>query len=361
MYAHNHGIRTGQPPAGGYEKFRASRLERFTINVRLQQRGYRTAMVGKFLNGYEVKQEPPRGWSQWFATVPRYTNFAVRENNKVVHYKNGYLTDVQRTFALEFIDATPRRQPFFLYFAPKAPHEPSIPAKRHRNAYGGVRITRNPAFNEADVSDKPAYIRALPRLNRARLDREERRRLATLRAADEAIAAIYNKVKQRGQLRRTYFFIVSDNGWTGGEHRLNTKGVPYDGSIRVPMLAVGPRFAHGAVDNRLVANIDLPVTLAALAGVKLPRADGKSLFTVNRTGVLVEGFRLVAGSPGFVGIRTRTHLYVVYASGERELYDHRVDPYELDNLLADWEGHTPRADPEVVAFLQEELTRLLTE
>lgn len=361
MYAHQHGIHTNHPPSGGYAKFRAAKLDRLTIAPRLKQKKYRTGMVGKFLNGYTSRQTPPRGWSQWFATTRQsYTNFIVRENGQTVRYKSGYLTDIQRKQAIKFIDATPKGQSFFLYFAPKAPHSPSIPAPRHRNAFAGIEVTRSPAFNEDDVSDKPAYVRVQAKLEPGRLDQEERRRLETLLAVDEAIVAIYNKVNQRGQLPNTYIFVLSDNGWTAGDHRLNTKGVPYDGSVRVPLLAIGPGFVPGAVDDRLVGNIDLAVTIAGIAGVALPRADGESLFTVNRDSILLESWSY----PAFAGVRTKTHLYVEYSTGERELYDYRTDPHELRNLLADWGEQRPSADPEdqaMAKFLEKELDRLLAE
>lgn len=176
-------------------------------------------------------------------------------------------------------------------------------------------MPRSPAFNEDDVSDKPAYVRVQAKLEPGMLDQQERRRLETLLSVDETIAAIVNKVKQRGQLHNTYIFVLSDNGWTAGDHRLNTKGVPYDGSVRVPMLAFGPRFAPGAVDTRLVANIDLAPTIADIAGVALPRADGESLFTVDRDSILLESWAY----PAFAGVRTKTHLDVEYSTGEREL------------------------------------------
>lgn len=361
MYAHKHGIHTNHPPSGGYTKFRASKMDRNTIAPRLRQKQYRTGMVGKFLNGYTSRQVPPRGWSQWFATTRQsYTNFVVRENGQSVRYKRGYLTDIQRQQAVKFIAATPKGQSYFLYFAPKAPHSPSIPAPRHRNAYAGKEVPRSPAFNEDDVSDKPAYVRVQAKLEPATLDQQERRRLETLLAVDEAIVAIFNQVKQRGQLPNTYIFVLSDNGWTAGDHRLNTKGVPYDGSVRVPLLAFGPGFAAGAVDDRLVGNIDLAVTIAAIAGVSLPRADGESLFTVNRDSILLESWTY----PAFAGVRTKTHLYVEYSTGERELYDYRSDPHELRNLLADWGEQTPSTDPEDLAMadlLEKELRRLLVE
>ena len=57
------------------------------------------------------------------------------------------------------------------------------------------------------------------------------------------------------------------------------------------------------------------------------------------------------GRPGLEAIRTEEHLYVEYGTGERELYDLRRDPYQLDNAYES-------ADPELVRHLQRRLAAL---
>ena len=70
-------------------------------------------------------------------------------------------------------------EPFFAYVAPRAPHLSATPAPRDLHAYDGARASRPPSFNELNVSDKPPWIRDLPRLSdaekRAIDDRHESR------------------------------------------------------------------------------------------------------------------------------------------------------------------------------------------
>jgi arylsulfatase A-like enzyme len=190
-------------------------------------------------------------------------------------------------------------------------------------------------------------------------------------------------------LDNTYVFVLSDNGYTVGHHRRIGKTAPYDESVRIPMYVAGPGFAAGAVDNRLVANIDIGPTIADAAGAPLPEADGFSLLQpTTRDELLLEwnfvptfdaddltveakkgkkdnkknkeknkkkrkkrrgGGTATGEVPDYLGLRTLDRLYVVYESGERELYQYDADPYELDNLLATWEGHTPSAEAEAIA------------
>ena len=361
QYVHNHGVLTNEDkgsPTGGITAFRRLGLENETIAHELGAAGYRTAIVGKFLNGYKPDDPPVGDWDRWVVPSDKgYTNFALSIDGKSRPGK-GYLTDVLRDEAVRFVKETPDRMPLFLYFAPRAPHGPAIPAARHREAFRDAAVKRNGAFDEEDLGDKPAYVQRKDEIGpqgERRLDETERNRLASLLAVDEAVVAILGQLEDAGRLDNTYVFVLSDNGYLLGGHRMDGKGSPYDGSVRVPMLAWGPRFERGT-DERLVANIDIAPTIAQVAGVTLSAADGQSLLDkASRTGILLERFKDGA-KPTYAAIRTEHRLYVEYDTGERELYDHQRDPRETDNLLADENEDEGSRQAEV-----EELSRRLAE
>ena len=166
---------------------------------------------------------------------------------------------------------------------------------------------------------------------------------------------------RRDALENTYFLITSDNGWFAGEHRLGVgKQAVYEESIRVPLMVWGPGIPEGKKIEDLALNNDLAPTIAELAGVTPPAfVDGRSLAPLlwgdpppaSRQAVLIELFATAQGSesqpgadessepgksakdvPPYRALRTTEAVYVEYDSGERELYDLRVDPYQLDNL-----------------------------
>ena len=111
---------------------------------------------------------PPVG-NRWFATYVNgaFYDYLATDDGVVRTYRSDpadYGTTVLATEAVRFIESTPADMPLFLYFAP-APHEPAMAAPGDRRAYTDLGAWRPPNYDEADVSDKPAYIRDQPRMD----------------------------------------------------------------------------------------------------------------------------------------------------------------------------------------------------
>ena len=282
QYSHSTGVYTnqGRQPFGGFQAFD----DRSTIATWLQEAGYRTAMLGKYLNGYEEPYVPP-GWDHWFATYVNgaFYRYRVTDDGLIKRYGSGrhdYGTDVLAGEAVRFIGSTPADTPLFLYFAPHAPHEPAIAAPGDRHTFSDLSRWRPPSFDEADVSDKPAYIRnqLLDAGSRAEIDAFRRRQYRSLLAVDRAVSDIIQALEESGRLANTLIVFTSDNGMVWGEHRWGTKLVPYEESIRVPyVVRYDAGIPSARTDERLVVNIDLAPTFAALAGIPAPGAEGESL------------------------------------------------------------------------------------
>ena len=364
QYNHNNGVLSNAPPDGGYGRLDHTN----TLPVWLQAAGYHTTHVGKYLNGYESPSfhtTVPPGYSDWqglaIGTYRMY-DYSINHNRALVPYGTAttdYQTDVLADRAVAAIrERAPSPQPFYLKFSALAPHSSGAvaghngqgpdPAPRHRGAFADEPLEVGPAYDEADVSDKPASIQALPPISplvRARIDTRNRRRLASLLAVDEAITRMVDELRAAGELDQTIIAFTSDNGWQEGEHRVvQGKVRVYEPSIRVPLIVRGPGFAAGAEVPTMAINVDLPRTLAALAGAVPGRVqDGLDLREVSRGSqralarpLLNETGVPVLSSRNFhQAIRTGTHKYVEHASGERELYDLRSDPDELVNVVND--------------------------
>ncbi len=365
QYAHNHGVLHNAGPFGGFAAFD----EANTLPVWLQAAGYRTMHLGRFLNGYEYAGGVPPGWSEWQAaphSSRRSTtrNWKLNENGTLRAYPDPehpgeYQTDFFGRRASELIEqAAPGEQPFYLSVWFVAPHRggprdpddfgtvgsPS-PAPRHRDAFAGASMPRPPSFDEARMSDKPQVVADRPRFTpqgEAAIEENWRQELESLLAVDDAVTRIVDTLRRAGELENTLIVFVSDNGFMHGEHRaLREKVLPYEESIHVPLLLRGPGVPRGQVDERLVGNIDLPATILDATGVAPGRVqDGVSLLDqladpgaeLGR-GLLIENGNGANGIPRYRGIRTDRYLYVEHKStGEQELYDLRLDPYQLQSL-----------------------------
>ena len=368
LYAHNHHVEANSKRQnGGWQKFQEEGYEQSTIAVTLHDAGYRTGLFGKYLNGYEG-DEPPPGWDEWAATRPsrgdEYYNYDLNENGRAVHYGNeaeDYLTDVLSGKITQFIaDASASAQPFFAYVAPSAPHGPATPAERHKNVFVDETAPRPPSFNEDDVSDKPPWIRETDRRSDEEvlaIDGGYRERLSTMLAVDEMVASILEELEAAEQLNNTYVFFASDNGYHQGEHRIGGKLFPYEESAKTPLFVRGPGLTPGSTIDELVLNTDYVETWAELGGATFD-GDGRSLMPLLegdrpswRSSILLERFYTNEPPPPYEGVRTKTHKYVEYSSGETELYDLANDPYELENISS-------TADSSVVEDLKRKLDAL---
>ena len=350
QYAHNTQVWHNSGPEGGWHTYRDNYLEKDNVATRLDAAGYRTALFGKYLNGYK-KTTVPSGWDRWFATFHppwEYFDYDVNDQGTIRHFGSrnaDYQTDVLKRKTQTFISASVTQgKPFFAYVAPLAPHGPAISAPRDRHAYDGLKAPRPPSFNEKDVSDKPPWIRQLPRLSdaeRARIDEKHEKRVETLQALDDLVAAVVGKLRDKGVMGNTYVFFTSDNGVFRGEHRIpGDKGRPYEEDVHVPLLVRGPGVAAGHRAQKLVLNTDYLPTFTDLAGARTPGyVDGRSLrpvlkgnTTAWRNAILLEAHRMESVSaPSYYGVRTSDKKYLEYAGGKKELYHLGRDPYELRN------------------------------
>ncbi|MEK6271143.1 MAG: sulfatase [Actinomycetota bacterium] len=374
QYAHNHGVLTRHPPDGGFQAFAAQpALIENALPAALHGAGYRTAYIGKYMNGYGIRdyggvRSPgirryvPPGWDRWYVPIDHtaYTMYGYRLNENGHPRSSGlarsdYQTDVYARLAQAFVrEGANRRQPFFLTVGTLAPHleSPSRvgprehgrdprPAPRDLGRFGRRSLPSPPSFNESDLSDKPSFVRNTPRLGStevSQLRNTYRSRLESLLAVDDLVRGLVHQLRATGELDNTYIVFTSDDGFMLGQHRRRGKHAVYEESVRVPLIVRGPGLPAGQVRGQLAANIDLAPTILDAAGVPpLLKMDGTSLLPSARDpasgGTRSLVLEYLAGRTGYSAVRTPDgFLYAEHRNGERQLYDLNTDPYELHNL-----------------------------
>ncbi|MEV0379441.1 sulfatase [Nonomuraea sp. NPDC050643] len=403
-YGHNSSVLTNFGEWGGFETFEAKGNEDKTFVKRLHDAGYRTGMAGKYLNGLEDSPEHiPPGWDDWNAGVTQSLyngyNYTLNENGTMVQYgdqPSDYQVDVIADKSTAFIkESAAGGKPFFWYAASTAPHLPMpAPPRYARKTFGPP--PHLPNFQEADVSDKPTWLKQTKKLRSglvaATNDRDHRNRMGTLLALDDLVADIVTTLKDTGEYDNTYLVFASDNGYNMGAHRLVQKMAPYEESTRVPLVVSGPGVTHGTT-AAMATSIDYGPTILDLAGVPIPAdMDGTSLSPLfggrtpagwrtdffgqyasdgvtDRDGIFQEypggadKEIFLIDVPSWSSLRTERYVYTRWYDLERsadkreyELYDLVKDPYQLTNLLATPAGREQHAD--LVARLDQRMAQL---
>ena len=309
LYAVHHGTRQLAGPIGGAHMFRETGIDQRTIAVWLRDAGYATGLFGKYLNAYggEASQGPggtfyvPPGWSRWRAFAVEHYGGRDGVDYDVVDEAGGltpyhdHATDAQYSTVVlggelrQFVaDSVAAGTPFLAVWTPYAshadqPHLQPVPAAQYLDLFKDIPLWRPPNWREADRSDKPRYLEVLDKTTIFYRLTDFARSYAyeTLLSVDDEVGLLLDQLAALGVDDRTVILFTSDNGVAWGEHALYAqwKECPYEECLRVPMVV---RYPRGLADvpretDTPVLNIDLPATIADLAGIPLPApVDGVS-------------------------------------------------------------------------------------
>ena len=340
QYFHNHGVTTNS----GVDNLDPQT----TLQSHLQDAGYRTAMFGKYMNGWE---EPPPNFDYWATRTgrDRYSgaNWNVQGETKFI---DQYSTDFVADSTVDFLAQAEEEDdsnPCFVYVATDAPHAPSEAAPK----YADARVPEwqvDRAVLEPDPKGHytTQFARTLMGFEEGEATREKMYR--ALMSVDDLVGDVATTLDELDE-ENTIALYTSDNGYMWGEHGLSEKTQPYTESIAVPFLVRWPgEVEAGATDDRLVGNIDVAPTALDAAGLSAEYAasmDGHSVLdeTWSRDRLLAEhqDDPKSATTPTWASLRTNEYQYIEYyeSNGKtiafREYYDLTSDPEQMDNLLAD--------------------------
>lgn len=315
-----------------------------TLPGLLRQAGYTTVLTGK----WHLEADPWRtGFShvrRWFPQgAPPYKDplLAWGESRETSEVK-GYTQEIFSEDAIAFLKSPEARaKPFFLWLAFTAPHFPFEP---------------NPPHLEAHYKDKPVtgllpagFPKDVPKMQDWRLYYQ------SVSALDEQVGRVREAIAKAGLAETTVLIFLGDNGFMMGQRGLGAEGaagkaVPYEGSVRVPLLAVGPGLGSFPKVNDLpVSTLDLPPTFLALAGLEAPASwPGRNLLTAKIDDAFIEWADDEDGGrfPPFRMVRTPRHKLIVWKDPGKadELYDLVADPAEEKNLIADPAAQEVRKD-----------------
>ncbi|MEQ8762510.1 MAG: sulfatase-like hydrolase/transferase [Planctomycetota bacterium] len=413
----NTGVIGNRWPNGGARRFQDAR----SLATLLKQQGYRTALVGKYLNEWESldgvsrngqyiprgKYVPP-GWDvfiskpnlgDWYrypfvvgtskSYGPAEGLLMPNERQRLVEYFASsasasltqalkgfllsldmanlpYVTDFEKDASLAYLSEASRFEaPFFLMIAAEACHGPAVPEPEDQGLYSDFSYQAR-AWGEADLSDKPEHVQALSwefdnayqggGLFGQHPDEFLRDQLRSLRSLDRLVEEVVGAIDADPGLRdRTVVIFASDNGLLFGEHRLFGKQIPYEESLRVPLVIRAPGAQPQVVAENVAVDLDLAATVLDLAGMPQAERDGRGMDGISlqpylagavgpiREELVLQTYRfgiVRALRPSWAALRTSTHKLIDYdyigqSGPQEELYDLIADPLELASVHAD--------------------------
>jgi len=310
-YAHNTGVTTNDGGAG----FDA----RDTWEHYLHNHGYYTGLIGKYLNGVPTETAP------YFDYTDEATN-----------YGPGEVAAITASASTFFDRAANRDQPWALEIAAYSPHDPwdNYPT----DPLPIPPYSPLPSYLEADRSDKSPYVQSRWPTDAA-VATSYQGQMREVQAADEELGNVIQIIRGHRLGGNLLSFFLSDNGYLWGEHGLMAKRWPYRESVQVPFYMRWPgHVGAGAVDNRLVANIDIAPTIFEATSITPGyTVDGRSLVG----GTARKWLLLEWPAAGYLNMPLwRSYVdaerqYIKWGDGWREFYDLRTDPWEMEASNSD--------------------------
>ncbi len=353
-----------------------------TLPVFLQRAGYRTAHIGKYLNGYENFTDPPTlvapGWNKWFTQLaPRaYNDYAISQNGKLREFgdrRRDYLTAVLNRRAEKWAKQLGKsKRPFYLQLDQYAPHkapgrEPcnnaAVPAPKDEGSFETEPLPKPASFSEVDIADKPGFIQALTPISAGaeqKITRRFRCAVESIQAVDRGVKRVRRALKKIKEWKQTVVLFTSDNGFLYGEHRIRQgKELPYEENLHLPLIVRVPKQFRDDLPrvptvDQPAANIDIAPTILALAGADSCNGgdcrvmDGRSLLgLVKGDASAWPADRALAVEQSFCnyrGLRASGYQLIEHqsflgpdggciATDDAELYDLSTDPLQLSNLI----------------------------
>ena len=323
----------------------------------LRRKGYKTGYAGKWhLDGSGKPQWAPsrkfgfddnrymfnRGhWKKFEITSDGPRVAAIKRGKPYYGVENAdkesFSTDWLANRTIDFIN-TNKAKPFCYMVSFPDPHGPNTVRKPYDTMYKNVNVPIPISVNKPR-SQTPRWAAGDPKITADTVRLLMPKYYGMIKCLDDNIGRILDTLRKNGQIDNTIIVFTSDHGDLCGEHGRLNKGVPYEGSARIPFLFHCPgKIPAGTIVNQALSCVDFVPTLFALTGDKLPMGvegrDASALFRGTKNQWEDIAF-IRSTSTGIPWIAAITDRYkIVYSGlGDPWLFDLKTDPDELHNAF----------------------------
>ncbi|MGY8671611.1 MAG: sulfatase-like hydrolase/transferase [Verrucomicrobiia bacterium] len=325
----------------------------------LRRQGYATGYAGKWhLDGFGKPQWGPerkfgfednrfmfnRGHWKNFGDTPEGPKVGTTDKKGQPGYGVGdadektFSTDWLADKVVDFIDAN-RSKPFCYMVSFPDPHGPNTVRAPYDTKYNDITVPTPDSTLNKTRAQTPAWGAMAPRLTADTVRSLMPKYFGMVECLDDNIGKILDRLRQHGILENTVIVFTSDHGDLCGEHGRLNKGVPYEGSARVPFLLYNPgNVKSGTVINQSLSCVNFLPTVLDLMGQKTAGLEqgrnAASLFRgTSKNWNDVSFIRSTAGNQLWL-MAASDDLKLVFASqGKPWLFDLKTDPDELNNQI----------------------------
>jgi len=316
----------------------------------LGKSGYRTFATGKWHNGAEsLLRGFQGGKTLYLGGMSDHTRVPVQdivEAGKLGNKRFGvkFSSELFADEAIDFIEGHEGEQPFFLYVAFTAPHDPRQPPLRDRRPYYRDRpplppnfLPQHPFDNGHMAGGRDENLAPWPRTEEIVRD-QLAEYYGLISHLDSQVGRIVGALESSRFADDTILVYAADHGLAIGSHGLLGKQSVYEHSMKCPLMISGPGIPKGKQTSAFTYLIDLYPTLCGLADVRVPDGlDGKDLRPLwtgeaasVRSSVFLP-FRNVQRA-----VRDERWKLIVYPQiNHRQLFDLANDPHETRSLADD--------------------------
>ena len=320
----------------------------------LRESGYHTYGIGKWHNERQSFSKCFAGGAETFFggmsdhyAVPVHdydpSGKFPEENARV---GQGFSTDIFTQAAVEFLHQYSGQEPFCLYVAFTAPHDPRTPPREFAYNPKDIELPENflsqHPFDNGEMDVRDELLADYPRT-----DESIKQHLADyygmISHLDSAIGKILNTLDETGVSGNTLVVYTADHGLAVGQHGLLGKQNLYEHSIKVPFLMRGPQVPTNVRSDAFCYLYDLASTLCDMLGIPIPSSfEGRSFWGTIINGESHRSTMFSAYKNKHRSIRGDRFKLIEYYVGDkiiRQMFDLVSDPLERDNLLKSGNAH----------------------
>ena len=321
----------------------------------LSRQGYATGYAGKWhLDGTGKPQWAPkrefgfqdnrymfnRGHWKQMEDTPAGPRVAARNAKGQPNYgvagadEDSFTTDWLSRKAVDFIEAH-KNEPFCYIVSIPDPHGPNTVRPPYDTMFKKEQVAIPTSFNKTN-EQTPAWAPPEKRLTEASLTKLMTQYYGMVKCIDDNVGKILQALKANSLLENTIVVFTADHGDLCGEHRRLNKGVPYEGSAKIPFIMYYPeKIRPGTVVDKALSCVDFLPTVLSLMNVRTAgKEEGRdaSALLMGKTPPDWKDIAYMRGTRSWLCVVTDSYKIVYAQEGVPWLFDLSKDPDELTNL-----------------------------